>query len=195
MRPRASGGRWRGCAGRGDHWRVPAPLVHLAAAPAVPRTAAYTLLLLAHVACAVVGFGSVGISGAYAAAAAAGPQGPRADAARRYFAPGFNWAGRVLYGVPVFGFALLAASHGAFGDGDTFVVAGLALWTVAVVVAEAAMWPAERRIQEALAGGREETGAEGVTPSLARDCRIVVVCSVLLVIVFLVATVLMVGKP
>ena len=171
---------------------MPAILVLLAAAHAVPRDAAYALLLLAHVVCAVVGFGSVGLSGVYAVAAVAGPTGPRAEAARRYFAPGVNWAGRALYGVPVFGFALLAASHGAFGDGDGFVIAGLVLWTVAVVVAEAALWPAERRIQQAMA---EDWDRAAAAPPFVRDCRTVVASSVLLVAAFVVATVLMVGKP
>jgi len=172
---------------------VPATLLLRAVAHPAPQTAAYTILLLAHVACAVVGFGSVLLSGVFAVAASAGPGGPRADAVRRYFAPGVNWAGRVLYGVPVFGFALLAASHGAYGDGDPFVVAGLVLWAVAAGVAEVALWPAERRIQQAVA----EDWAHAPSPggALRRDCRTVVTGAVVLLAVFAVATVLMVGKP
>ncbi len=60
---------------------------------------------------------------------------------RRYFRPGVNWAGRALYGVPVFGFALVAASDGAFDAGDAFVAVGLVLWLVAAVLAEVVVWP------------------------------------------------------
>jgi hypothetical protein len=163
-------------------------------APAAPHTAAYTLLLLAHVACAVIGFGSVVISAVFAAAVPAGPAGPRAEGVRRYFTPGVNWAGRALYGVPVFGFALLAASHGAFHGGDSFVVAGLVLWAIAAVVAEVAVWPAERRIQQVVSGQWERalTDAPRV---VGRDCRVVVGGAAVLLAVLVVATVLMVGKP
>ena len=37
---------------------------------------------------------------------------PLPEPLRRYFRPGFNWAGRFVYGIPVFGFALIAMSHG-----------------------------------------------------------------------------------
>jgi hypothetical protein len=173
---------------------MPATVYLDAAAPMAPHSAVYTLLLLAHVACAVVGFGSVAISGVFAASVPAGPCGPRAEAVRRYFTPGVNWAGRALYGVPVFGFALLAASRGAFHGGDRFVVAGLVLWTAAAVVAEAALWPAERRIQQVVSGQWERALADA-PGALARDCRVVAWCAVGLLAVFVVATVLMVGKP
>jgi len=158
----------------------------------VPTGALYTLLLLAHVVCAVVGYGAVVVTGYYAGAAARGPSGPRADAVYRYFRPGVNWPARALYGVPVFGFALLAASRGAFGSSDAFVVAGLLLWGVSLIVAEALVWPAERRIQDALS--RERPGGE-LDGGLARDCRTVVTGSVVLAVAFVVASVLMVGKP
>ena len=48
---------------------------------------------------------------------------PLPEPVRRYFRPGVNWAGRALYGVPVFGFSLIATSNGAFSSGDGFVVA------------------------------------------------------------------------
>ena len=159
-----------------------------------PHTAAYTLLLLGHVGCAVVGFGSVAISAVFAAAVPAGPTGPRAEGVRRYFAPGLNWAGRLLYGVPVLGFALLAASRGAFDDGDAFVVAGLVLWAAAAVVAEAVVWPAERRIQQVVSVRWERTLSDA-PHVVARDCRLVTGGAVVLLAVFVVATVLMVGKP
>ena len=158
---------------------------------AVPTGELYTTLLLLHVLCAVVGFGAVGITGLQAARARRGPSAPGADGVRRYFRPGVNWAGRVLYGVPVFGFCLLVASKGAFRASDTFVVGGLLLWTGAAVVAEGVVWPVERRIQEAMARGWEEPSA----PPLARDCVVVARTALMLDVVFVAATVLMVGKP
>jgi uncharacterized membrane protein len=158
----------------------------------VPTGALYSILLMFHVLCAVVGFGAVGVTGIQAARARRGPSAPGADAVQRYFRPGVNWAGRALYGVPVFGFALLAASSGAFDVADAFVVAGLVLWSAAVAAAEAILWPGERRIQVALSQG---WGGQTLDLSLDRECRVVSATAVALTAVFVAATVLMVGKP
>ncbi|HUI04625.1 MAG TPA: DUF2269 family protein [Acidimicrobiales bacterium] len=159
---------------------------------AVPTGALYSILLVLHVLFAVVGFGSVGVTGLQASRARRGPQAPGAEAVRRYFRPGVNWAGRSLYAVPLLGFCLIAASNRAFDAGDSFVVAGLVLWLAAVLVAEAVLWPAERRIQVEMARRWDEGDPVG---PLDEDCRRAVACSAVLVAIFVAATVLMVGKP
>jgi uncharacterized membrane protein len=166
---------------------VPSPL-GLAAVESVPTGVGYSVLLLLHVACAVIGFGALATTGIQARRAGKGGAG--IEAVRRYFRPGVNWAARTLYGVPVFGFALIGASSGSFDAGDGFVVAGLGLWALAAVVAEAVVWPAERRIQTALS----ETGAADV-PRFELDCRRVATAAVLLSVVFVAAVVLMVARP
>ena len=163
----------------------------MAALEAAPTGALYSTLLMLHVLCAVVGFGAIGITGIQATRARRGPTAAGADGVRRYFRPGVNWIGRALYGVPVFGFCLLAASGGAFRAGDGFVVAGLLLWSTAAVAAESLVWPVERRIQ-LVVSRRWEDAAPG---ALDRDCRLVVATSAVLAVVFVAATVLMVGKP
>jgi uncharacterized membrane protein len=158
----------------------------------VPTGALYSILLILHVLCAVVGFGSMVVTGVQAARARRGPATPGAEAVRRYFRPGVNWAGRALYGVPVFGFGLIAASNGAFSSGDGFVVAGLVVWIVGALLAEAVVWPGERRIQVGLSRG---WGEAGTVPALDRDCRQVVAAAVVLAVLFVAATVFMIGKP
>ena len=70
--------------------------------------AAFDVVLLLHVACVVVGL----VTAITAAATAARLRrllraaAPLPEALRRYFRPGVNWAGRTIYGIPVFGFAL-----------------------------------------------------------------------------------------
>jgi hypothetical protein len=150
----------------------------------------FDLLLIAHVTCAIVGFGALVTSGVQAARLQRSEGGRVPPALRRYFAPGVNWAGRVLYGVPVFGFLLLADSGGRLRAADPWVVAGLALWGTAAVVAEGVLWPAERRIQAVLAGPSEGSGR-----ALAGDCRLVAGLGGTLGLVFVVATVLMVARP
>jgi hypothetical protein len=149
----------------------------------------YSLLLLAHVASAVVGFGALGVTGVQAARACHGPTGPHAVAARRYFRPGVNWSARVLYLVPVFGFALLVDSGRAFDVSDAFVLSGLGMWLVAAAMAEALVWPAERRIQ------RIVTHDWRLGEPLRRDCARVVSATWFLAFIFVSAVVVMVAKP
>jgi len=124
-----------------------------------PSGAAFDIVLLLHVACAVAGLVTT-----LAAAATATrlrrllrASAPLPEPLRRYFRPGVNWAGRTVYGIPVFGFALLAMSRGAYALGDGWVLGGLALFVAVASVAEGVLWPAERRLQAAV--GHADAGA------------------------------------
>lgn len=158
----------------------------------VPTDAGYSVLLLVHVGAAIVGFGAMVVTGAQARRARRGPDDAAADGVRRYFRPGVNWAARALYLVPVFGFALLADSHGAFAAGDGFVVSGLFLWLVAVLVAEMVVWPGERRIQQVVS---DHWGDRNTAGDFDRECRRVAIASVVLSGVFVLAFVIMIAKP
>jgi len=92
------------------------------------------------------------------------------DAVARLLPPGVNWAGRSVYGIPVFGFLLLALSHGAYSLHDGWVMAGLIILVGVVLIAEGQLWPAERRLQVTVAplrpgrcphGGRNSPGHQG----------------------------------
>jgi hypothetical protein len=163
-----------------------------------PNSPAFDVVLLLHVAAVVVGLGAVVVSGIQAArlySIAKSGHGARVAevpaSVREYFAPGVNWVGRVLYAVPVFGFALLGLSRGRFGVDQPWVLAGLALWAAATGVAEWLHWPAERRIQVLLGGdGEEHRWAE-----VGRTCRAVCVTATGLVVLLLAAIVLMVSRP
>jgi uncharacterized membrane protein len=137
----------------------------IAAVPVVPaathaRDAGYDVVLLAHVLAAAVGLGAVVLAGTYAWTLRR--SGPGSESIRRYYQPGVNWAGRVLFLVPVLGFALMALSHGDWSFSDGWIMVGLALWAVVAVAAEMALWPAERRLQEAVSSG-VSTGPTGIT--------------------------------
>src|SRR5580700_9070148 len=92
-----------------------------------PSGAAFDVVLLLHVACVVVGI--VTVATAAATARRLGrlvrTAAPLPESLRRYFRPGVNWAGRTVYGIPVFGFALIAMSQGAYALGDGWVLGGL----------------------------------------------------------------------
>jgi uncharacterized membrane protein len=158
-----------------------------------PLGAGFDLLLLAHVACVVVGLGAIVVSGVQALRLLTLPsEAPLPATLLRYFGPGTNWVGRTLYGVPLFGFALLGASGGAFDLGDAWVTIGLVLWGVAALCAEGLLWPAERRIQRALSGTSRSLQAPSTYRAPARSVAAV---GVVLVVVLVAATVLMVAQP
>jgi len=175
-----------------------------------PHGPAYSLTLLAHVTCAVIGFATVVASGLQASRLRSiGPGGLPSGSVVRYYLPGVNWAGRLLYGVPLLGLALVAQSNRAFSVSDGWILAGLALWLVAAVVGESVLWPAERRIQRVLAGSVErvpgagpsvtrvaDTGALADAVSVARPaCSAVLAGGAVMVACFAAATVLMVVQP
>jgi uncharacterized membrane protein len=114
---------------------------------------AYDLVLVAHVLAAVVGGVAlcVAAGSALALRGALARGGPLPGALARYYRPGVNWAGRTLFLVPVFGVALLAMSGGRWSFADTWVALGMSGWAVVAVVAEAVLWPEERRLQEVVA--------------------------------------------
>ena len=89
-----------------------------------PSGAAFDVVLLLHVACVVVGIVTVATAAATARRLGrlARTAAPLPETLRRYFRPGVNWAGRTIYGIPVFGFALLGMSQGAYALGDGWVL-------------------------------------------------------------------------
>jgi uncharacterized membrane protein len=159
-----------------------------------PTGAAFDIVLLLHVACVVVGLGAVVVSGVQAGRllGATAPDGRALPASLvTYFAPGVNWAGRILYGVPLFGFALLGLSGGAYRVDDGWVLWGLVLWVVATLGAEGLLWPAERRVQVLLSAERAGPAA----PEVRQACRTICLTAGGLAAVLVLATVLMVAQP
>ncbi len=187
-----------------------------------PTGAGFDLVLLFHVACAVVALGSVAACGIQAARLLAQRPGEAlAASVVRYFSPGVNWAGRALYGVPVLGLALVAMSGGFYRVADSWIVGSLVLWAAAAVVGESLLWPAERKVQELIASvstadatgdtdaGRTEVRAPQAAPALAAapaastgdqaflrtQCRTLVWSSAAVTSLLMVALGLMVAQP
>jgi hypothetical protein len=179
-----------------------------------PTGAGFDVVLVLHVACAFVALVSVSLSGVESARLLAIRPGLRPpDDLVRYYAPGTNWPGRALHGVPVFGFALLGLSRHAYVLGDGWVTAGLVLWVLAAALAEMVLWPSERRVQELLSRGvgvpepgpgpaagsgpdvGADVGAEGGKDGWGRPCRSVAGASAAIVALMVVATVVMFVQP
>jgi hypothetical protein len=160
-----------------------------------PDGAAFDIVLLLHVACVVVGL----VTTATAAATATrlrrllGSPLPLPETLRRYFRPGVNWAGRTVYGIPVFGFALLAMSQGAYALEQGWVLGGVAIFAAVALLGEGALWPAEQRLQASLSsdGGQGSPAA----PVLDHDATVMSRAAAAALVLLMAGTVLMVAQP
>lgn len=175
----------------------------IAAVKQAPQGAAFDIVLMLHVASFLIAFASVLVTGTQAWRARGGPGARGAESIARYFRPGVNWPGRLLYAVVVFGFVLVAMSSKAYSFSDTFVQLGLVLWIVAVGLAEMVVWPGERKLQDDISGhwtkSSEASRASSADGSSGGDVKQLAtrvalsawtVCAVIIC-----ATVIMVDKP
>jgi hypothetical protein len=161
-----------------------------------PDGAAFDVVLLLHTGCAAVGVVTMVTAAATAAqlGRTLGGANEVPEALRRYFRPRFNWAGRSVYGIPVFGVALLAMSNGAYTFFEGWVLAGLVLFAAVVALGEGALWPAEQRIGSLMAAAGAGL-AEGERTALRRDARLMARTATLALVLLLVGTVVMVAQP
>lgn len=162
------------------------------------HSAAYDLVLLAHVLSALIGLVAVLVAGGFALAlrAAIRRGGPLPESLIRYYRPGVNWVGRMLFAVPVFGVALIAMSGGRWGWSDAWVSGGMAAWAAVAMVAEGTLWPGERKLQVVIA----EPPGVGTAGALSASgtsghCLTIAMCAGGCAVALLAVGVLMVAKP
>jgi hypothetical protein len=154
----------------------------------------YVSLILAHALCALIGFGALAATGAYAQAVRASRDPFSSETLRRYFRPGHNVASATIVAVPILGGCLLVAQHGQ----DLHLAypwIGLACWGVAATVAATVVWPAERKLQGMLAVSDEgpahvvSSESRGVLDAVAARCftgaSVTTVCFAIAVVVML----------
>jgi hypothetical protein len=160
-----------------------------------PDGPAFDVVLLLHVGCVVVTLVTLvaGLASAARLRTVLRASAPLSDPLLRYFRPGVNWAGRSIYGVPVFGFLLLALSHGAYSLRAGWVMSGLVVIIVAVLLTEYVLWPAERRLQVSLVplpGGATPAGE-----AVQRDAGLMAWSAALTLLLLVAGTALMVAQP
>jgi hypothetical protein len=134
-----------------------------------PRSAVFDLLLIGHVLIAflsvvvlVVTYATLADLGK-ATTGAPWPAGPA-----RFFRPGPEIGGRLLWLLPVTGFALLASSHGDSSLRDTFVQVGIGCWLLAVLVAELRVFPALKALRGTLQASTTVVDDEGWRAAVGR---------------------------
>ena len=193
--------RWRTtrkCHNHSVHLAEPNAVAGLVAA-VNDNSVAYDLVLLAHVLAAVAALVAVVAAGGFALALRGALRSgrPLTEPVVRYFRPGVNWVGRVLFAVPVLGIVLMAMSGGEWSWSDTWISMGTGAWALVAVIAEAVLWPGERHLQTVVAGrtGGGPDGDPGRTAGEAAACLRTGLVGVGLGAALVAVAVLMVAKP
>jgi hypothetical protein len=140
-------------------------------------TGPYDALVALHVACALVGFGAVAVSGVYGGLAL---NPSNRDETDRFFASRL-WAEWLIVPVPFFGLAALLDDHRSGQLTDVWVLGGFVVWIAATALLLAVVRPAESRIRR---GG--STDADG---------RVLLWAGVVSDVLFVAALALMVTQP
>ena len=107
----------------------------------------YVVVLLAHIGVGIIGFGALGATGAHARLVRHCDDPLAHPSLRRFFRGSPNIAARSIFVVPVLGVALLAMQHPSDAT-LAYPWIGLGLWSGAVGLATAVIWPNERAIQQ-----------------------------------------------
>jgi len=148
---------------------------------------AYVALLLAHVVAAVLGYGALGTTGAYARAARRSADPFSSATLAKFFGPGRPIASRLVLLVPILGGALVLAS-GRDAASAAYPWIGLVLWLTSAGIAYYLMWPAESTAQDLFANARDRA-------DLRQACLRLEVGAALTSLIFLAALVVMIGQP
>jgi Predicted integral membrane protein (DUF2269) len=143
----------------------------------------FDVLVGLHVLCALVGFGSVAISGVYGAWIRRTEEPENSEETARYF-QSRGWPEFLVLAVPVFGVGAIAFRPEGADFGDLWVVGGLVLWALAAGLLVGVVRPAEKKIR---AGGADlavrSSGARLMWAAAASD------------ILFVLALALMITQP
>lgn len=157
--------------------------------------AAYDVLVGLHVVCAVIGFGAVAISGAYAAIGrhigSARSRPETEEEVRRYFASDSRLEYLLLV-APVFGVAAMAVRPGGSEFGQLWAIGGIVVWVVAGGLLTAVVRPSERRIR---AAAEAVAAAPTSRPAVAPDARRLMWAAAGSDLLFALALLLMVTQP
>jgi uncharacterized membrane protein len=152
---------------------------------------AYDVFVALHVASAVVGFGSVALSGAYGGHARHLDQETTAEELRRYFRARGR-AELVLLAVPIFGASAVLVGPGGHEFGELWVDLGLGLWVLAAAMLVGIVRPGEAVLRRA---SQSAELADLADPRLPQAGRRLQWAAASCDLIFLVALVVMVIKP
>jgi hypothetical protein len=163
--------------------------------------ALYDIVVALHVLSAVIGFGSVALSGIYGGTASHPDRpGSREEAGRYFRSPGrAEW---LVLAVPFLGAGALGLRPSGADFGDTWVIAGSVIWLAAAALLLGVVRPAERRIRAAASdrpvtnGGAHTAPARpGALSEVVRAGRLLMWGAIGCDVLFVAALVFMIGQP
>jgi uncharacterized membrane protein len=162
----------------------------------------YKVVLLLHVLCAIIGFGTVFLNGLYGREAKQrpGPGGAAITAANYNVS---KVAEYFIYAVFILGFALVGMSDKAWKFGQTWVWLAIVLYLVGIAVSHGILFPSARRMRDlsaelATAGPPPADAPPGPPPQVAEMEQIgkrLGASSTFLHLLLVVILVLMIWKP
>jgi hypothetical protein len=164
------------------------------------------VLVLAHVLCALAGYGSIAMAGVYGGIGRHPDKPGAVGDLRRFFGPSSRMV-LLVVPVPFLGAAALTVQHGASAIGRPWAGAAFGLWALSLVVTFGWIRPTWRRIgtlvlslpqagQDRSAGVTEQPrGSEVVLAELGSACRRMEVTAGICDVVFVVALMLMIFQP
>jgi hypothetical protein len=128
----------------------------------------YKLCLVLHILCAIVGFGAVFLNGLYAAQMRKHP-GPGAIAIHEANYRVSEIGQYFIYGVFLFGFALIGLSDDLWKFSQTWVWLAIVLFVIGLGLSHGVLWPSVRRLgvlMKEMAGGPPPSPESGPPPQL-----------------------------
>ena len=126
-----------------------------------PASKLFDVMLIVHVGFVAVTLMVVGALYLAAGSLAKTSEGsPWPASGARFFTPGREIAGRLLYGIPATGILLLMTSEGHYGWKNPFVIIGLALWLVGIALGEGLVFPAASSLRRMVAASPDRGHAQ-----------------------------------
>src|SRR4051794_36916571 len=120
---------------------------------ATVRDGFYDLFLFLHITAAVVGFGSVLLNGLYGAQAKQRPgPGGLAITEANYWVS-VTVSEKAIYLVPLFGFALIGLSDGAWSFSDSWITASLVVYVIGLTNARLVLVPTQKHMIDMMREG------------------------------------------
>lgn len=163
---------------------------------------AYRIVLLLHILCAIVGFGTVFLNGLYGREAKRRP-GPGGLAITEANLTVSRIAEYFIYAVFIFGFALVGMSEKAWTFGQTWIWLSIVLYVVGIGISHGVLFPSAKRMKELsaelVAAGPPPEGAPPVPPpqvvEMERRGKTLGAASTVLHLLLVVILVLMIWRP
>ncbi len=145
----------------------------------------FFVILVAHVAVGVIGYGANAVAGWYAKRVV---DGERSEYLLRFFDGTIGGAQWAIVGVPIVGVFLLWARDWHDASAGWFIIAA-SCWVVTAIVLITVAWPRQRRLGKALIAGTSDTSALNIDASTVLKVQEVVV------VLYVVALFFMIVRP